>query len=569
MTLTILPAAIGATPNSYSLFANTGGFITPALLNVFNAGIGGDINVSVAASTITPNGGNWLSITPSSSTVGNFAAPGIFAPLIDTTGLAAGTYSGAITLTANGVADSGTTVPVTLTLSPPPAPGLTSITPINGALGETVVVTLTGSNFVNGGVVGVTGSGVTVGTFTPITNATALVTLTIDPGAPTGARNLTVRNSSGETLSQTFTILGVATLTSISPAFGYAGQNVAVNVTGTNFPQNATAINVTGSGVTVVAIAPTTSTTVRVVTLAIDSAATPGVRTLSVSTPAGTTSALNFSVTPPPGYVISTYAGQSIVSEGGPALSQPLPAVADVTIDSNGNYYLVSTNGAKVFKITPGGVITTFAGTGITGPAGDGGPAAAAQLNQPHAAIVDANGNVLIADLANHRVRKVAPNGTITTFAGTGTNGFTGDGGPALYANLSNPSGLGLDSSGNVYIVDAGNRRIRKVDTNGVITTVAGTGVAGFFGDGLQATLAQLQVDTSTTKLAVDGAGSLYIPDAAKSSHPQGGGQRNHLNDSRNRRSHILRRQWPATAGRIELSQSSDSGRERQPGHIG
>src|SRR5262249_25248345 len=160
---------------------------------------------------------------------------------------------------------------------------------------------------------------------------------------------------------------------------------------------------------------------------------------------------------------ISTYAGQTVITEGGAAVSQPLPTVTDAAVDSNGNYYISSQNGNKVFKVTPGGVLTTFAGTGTAGSVGDGGLATAAQLNVTRGIVVDASSNVYIGDGGNNRVRKVALDGTITTFAGTGASGFTGDGGPAIFATLSTPSGLGIDSAGNIYILDASNRRVRKV----------------------------------------------------------------------------------------------------------
>ncbi len=157
--------------------------------------------------------------------------------------------------------------------------------------------------------------------------------------------------------------------------------------------------------------------------------------------------------------------------------------------------------------------ISTIAGNNSSGFSGDGGAATSAQLNQPGAMVIDSNGNIYFADSGNHRVRKIS-SGTITTFAGNGTPGFTGDGGPAASAELNNPVGLALDSSGNLFIADAGNNLIREVSSSGKISTFAGDGKqgAGYAGDGGPATNAQLN---DPTGVAVDKYGNVYIADAA------------------------------------------------------
>jgi NHL repeat len=163
----------------------------------------------------------------------------------------------------------------------------------------------------------------------------------------------------------------------------------------------------------------------------------------------------------------------------------------------------------------PAGTIVTIAGTGTQGNSGDGGPAVAAQLNGPKAVAVDVRGNVYIGE-AIGRVRKVASDGTISTVAGTGSNGFSGDGGPATAAQLSWPGSLAIDSTGNVYVADVYNFRIRKVAPDGIITTVAGIGNnpfpgnGGYSGDGGRATLARLGLPTG---IALDNNGNLYIAD--------------------------------------------------------
>jgi uncharacterized protein (TIGR03437 family) len=154
--------------------------------------------------------------------------------------------------------------------------------------------------------------------------------------------------------------------------------------------------------------------------------------------------------------------------------------------------------------------INTFAGNGTIGYSGDNGPATSAQLNQPWGVAVDAAGNVYIADTVNNRIRKVA-NGVISTVAGNGTLGYSGDDGPATSAQLSWPAGVAVDSAGNLYVADQNNNRIRKV-SNGVITTVAGNGMPGYSGDNGPATSAKLY---GPKGVAVDSAGNLYIADTS------------------------------------------------------
>ena len=153
--------------------------------------------------------------------------------------------------------------------------------------------------------------------------------------------------------------------------------------------------------------------------------------------------------------------------------------------------YIADQVNNRVRKVS-GGIITTVAGTGTAGYSGDGGQATSAQLNNPLGVAVDAQGSLYIADYANHRVRKVS-GGIITTVAGTGTAGYSGDGGQATSAQLNFPVGVAVDAQGSLYIADSDNYRVRKV-SGGIITTVAGTGTAGYSGDGGQATSAQLNV---------------------------------------------------------------------------
>jgi uncharacterized protein (TIGR03437 family) len=212
--------------------------------------------------------------------------------------------------------------------------------------------------------------------------------------------------------------------------------------------------------------------------------------------------------------VISTVAGNGTLGysgDNGPAISAQLDAPYGVAVDSAGSLYIADSGNNTIRKVSSG-VITTVAGNGTQGYSGDNGPATSAQLFTPSWITVDSAGNLYIADIGNNVVRKVsASNGFITTVAGNGTYGFSGDNGQATSAELYGPMGVAVDSAGNLYIADLGNQRIRKVAaSNGVITTVAGNGTAGFSGDGAQATSAELN---GPYGVAVDPAGNLYIGD--------------------------------------------------------
>ena len=209
------------------------------------------------------------------------------------------------------------------------------------------------------------------------------------------------------------------------------------------------------------------------------------------------------------GTIITVAGGGNALGDGGPATNASLFNPQGVAIDSAGVLYVADTSANRIRKIS-GGTITTVAGNGYTGFSGDGGPATSASLYRPYGVSVDAAGNLYIADFYNYRIRKVS-GGTITTVAGNGTFGFSGDGGPATSASLKPPAGVTVDSAGNLYVADFDNYRIRKV-SGGTITTVAGNGVYGFSGDGRPATNASL---AGPAGVAVDSAGNLYIVDSS------------------------------------------------------
>ena len=212
--------------------------------------------------------------------------------------------------------------------------------------------------------------------------------------------------------------------------------------------------------------------------------------------------------------LITTVAGSGtngFSGDGGAATSARLNYPYGVTPDGAGNLYIADSRNHRIRKVDTAGNISTVAGTGTAGFSGDGDEATAAQLNLPGSVVLDRLGNLYIADRLNHRIRKVDTAGVISTVAGSSTTGaFGGDGGAATAARLYDSSGVALDRSGNLYIADRDNRRIRKVDTAGVITTVAGIGTGGSLGDGGAATAARLN---SPIDVAVDWAGNLFIAD--------------------------------------------------------
>ena len=217
-------------------------------------------------------------------------------------------------------------------------------------------------------------------------------------------------------------------------------------------------------------------------------------------------------------YTIETIAGGGDgVGDDGPAISAKLTEPTGVAVDAAGNIYIADTFNHRIRKVDASGIIDTIAGTSVGtrdyGFNGDGGPADRALLDLPRGVAVDAVGNVYIADMDNHRIRMVDTSGIIHTIAGTGEDGFGGDGGPAVQAQLNYPGGVAVDGAGNVYIADAENHRIRKVDTSGIIHTIAGSGVGGATKDGGLAVESDLFLPVD---VAVDGAGNMYIADNSR-----------------------------------------------------
>jgi len=209
--------------------------------------------------------------------------------------------------------------------------------------------------------------------------------------------------------------------------------------------------------------------------------------------------------------VITTYAGDGlsgVSGDGGPATIASMNAPWGLAVDAVGNVYVSDIAANRVRKVSPTGIITTFAGNG-SGYGGDGGPATAAGISGP-TGIATFGTDVFIAENGSSRIRKVNAAGIITTYAGIGIAGHSGDGGPATLAKISTPDGIGVDLAGNIYIPDQGTNYVRKVNTSGIIATIAGNGTSGYSGDGGPATLAQLNLPDEIT---ADPAGNVYFTD--------------------------------------------------------
>jgi sugar lactone lactonase YvrE len=213
--------------------------------------------------------------------------------------------------------------------------------------------------------------------------------------------------------------------------------------------------------------------------------------------------------------IIMTVAGNgssAYSGDGGPGTNASLRSPNRVALDASGNLLISDGNNNRIRRLDRSGVITTLAGNGTPSFLGDGGPATNASLHSPTAIAMDALTNLFIADSLNHRIRKVSADGVITTVAGNGSATFSGDGGPATNASLYRPSGLAVNADGSIFLADTSNNRVRRLGTNGIITTVAGTGVASYSGDRGPATNATLRTPGS---VAVDASGNLLISDTA------------------------------------------------------
>jgi len=220
-----------------------------------------------------------------------------------------------------------------------------------------------------------------------------------------------------------------------------------------------------------------------------------------------------FSVNTLNAQLIYTYAGDGIDAYGGDdslAIHAGVATPSGVAVDASGNVYIADQSSNRIRKVDAAGIITTFAGTGVSGFSGDSGLATAATLSQPVRIAIDKKGNIYVADANNNRIRKIDNAGIITTVAGTGIGGYNGDSIAATAAQLNVPYGIAVDSEGNIFIADFFNNRVRKVNTMGMITTIAGNGTGGFGGD---SGLATASVINAPNDVAVDKNGNVYFTD--------------------------------------------------------
>lgn len=245
----------------------------------------------------------------------------------------------------------------------------------------------------------------------------------------------------------------------------------------------------------------------------------PGLAAIRVFTASGTTFS-EFLYVPPTFEEIAigditTIAGVGNFVGEGRLAPQALVEAQAIAVDDSGRLYMGDENGGRVRRIDSNGRLVTIAGTGVIGFSGDGGLATGAQFNWPAGVAVDRQGNVYIADaFGNNRIRKIdALTGVVNTIAGTGTAGYSGDGGLATQAQLRTPNSVAVDAGGNVYVLDSGNNRVRRIDPAGVITTYVGNGARGFSGDGGPATQASFNAGGQLGGLAVDSRGILYVVD--------------------------------------------------------
>jgi len=402
-----------------------------------------------------------------------------------TTTVPTGATTGKIAITVNSKTATSST-DFTVESNNTNVPSITSFSPTSGQTGTTVIIT--GTNF------SATASENIVtfnGTNATITQATTTqITTTVPTGATTGKIVITV-NSKTVTSSTDFTVesnnANVPSITSFSPASGSTGTTVIIN--GTNFSvtpsENVIAFNGTQGTVT--------EATTTQITTTVPVGASTGKITIHVG---NLTATSNDDFVYLPSAIVSTLAGDGSDSD----FENPM----GVASDGSGNIYVADAAKNLIRKVTPDGVISTLAGSGSADYAD--GTGTAASFNGPFGVAVDAVGNVFVADTYNHRIRKITVDGIVSTLAGNGDSDFAD--GTGTEARFSYPTGVAVDASGNVYVAEIGNYRIRKITAEGVVSTLAGSGASGS-DDGI-GTDAQFNAPLALT---VDASGIVYVAD--------------------------------------------------------
>jgi uncharacterized repeat protein (TIGR01451 family) len=395
----------------------------------------------------------------------------------------------------------------------PPAPALTSLIPNSAYAGSPAFsLTLNGSNFVGSSTVLWNGSARTT---TYLSSTQLQAAITAADIAAAGTATITVSTPApggGVSNGLTFTIQPppAPVLTSLAPSSAFAGGAAfGLTVNGSNFVGTSTVLW-NGSSRSTIFV----SSTQLQATITAADIATAGTATVAVSTPApggGISNGLAFTIAIQTAATISTVAGDGIEGyggDGGAAVAAELYDPDATAVDASGNMYIVDAGNNRIRKVSAAtGLIATIAGNGSSGFGGDGGPATSAEFDAPSGLALDSAGNLYVADTNNYRIRKInASTGIITTVVGGGSGG---DGGPAANAQLSFPLGVAIDAAGNLYISDY--TRVRKVTAaTGVISTVAGNGTLGYSGDGGLATSAEVYIPYG---VAIDVSGNLFIAD--------------------------------------------------------
>jgi uncharacterized protein (TIGR03437 family) len=476
-------------------YASTGTQIQSLTLSASSVASGGTVTGNVVLSAAAPSGGAVVALASGSSEASVPATVTVPAGATSATfTISAGTVSSSQSVTITASYD-GSSAQANLTVAPPVNPLCANVGGIwnaseSGSYTETIAATAQTASetypISGSGSVTIAQTGCSI-SYEPITNGLIGTGLT-----PSQLASLTRTGTvSGDNVSVTGLLAIVDTVA--SAAAGFTVTNISSNVL---------------NGVGQVTGNPLVITLNETGTLAVSGTYSISGQTGSFTETITTSSTATFDQAT--GAIITTAAGDgsSVFSgDGGPATSASLEFPLSVAVDASGNLFIADTDQFRIRRVSTSGITTSVAGGGA---GGDGGPATSASLNYPTGVAVDASGNLFIADNYANQIQKVSASGIITTFAGTGTQGFSGDGGPATSAELNQPTGIAVDTSGNLFIADTGNNRIREVSASGIVTTVAGNGTAGFSGDGGPAASAELQ----PLGVAVDASGDLFIADS-------------------------------------------------------